>query len=90
MPRSSAAVGCAVATFDLEKLQFFDQGYEDPFLFTRWITLKEITKDYNLSKEKQIQKITAWVKDAVNDLENHELLKLLEKNYLDGLSNSIE
>ncbi len=69
------------AEFDLVKKDFSKLDSKDPIIIDSHIILKEITEDYNLSKEEQIEKINEWVKYRVNELESSELLKLLELNY---------
>ncbi len=69
------------AAFDLVKKDFSKLDSKDPIIIDSHIILKEITEDYNLSKEEQIEKINEWVKYRVNELESSELLKLLELNY---------
>lgn len=63
---------------DLKKVNFVKVN--EQINFSRYIYLKNITKDYCASKKEQIKNITDWVLYAVDDLENSGLLKLLEKN----------
>ena len=67
------------AITDLEE-NFDHTENNDPIIFEDYITLTEITDDYALSKDKQMTKITNWIKSAVNTLEMSKLITLLEKN----------
>ncbi len=66
---------------DLEKINFLKIEWEDPIIIDGYITLKEMTDGYILSKDKQIKAIVEWAQNNVSELESSDMVKLLEKNY---------
>ncbi len=65
----------------LEERGFYDLNEKDPVIFEGWTPLKQITKNYTLDKDKQIEALIASIEDVLNIIESSGFIKLLEENY---------
>jgi len=65
----------------LEERGFYDLNEKDPVIFEGWTPLKQITKNYTLDKDKQIEALIASIEEVLNIIESSGFIKLLEDNY---------
>lgn len=66
---------------ELVKLQF-DNYWDSPVIYGRAISLSEISKNYGLTRDKQIKAIEKWMHNAFEIIENSSLLNLLKRQYI--------
>jgi hypothetical protein len=78
----SSSINLKKAIKGLHDITFSDMDYLNPITFQCCISLKELTGDYSLDKDTQLNTIIGNLQSTVTDLENSEMLKLLEQNYI--------
>lgn len=78
----SSSIDLKKAIKGLDDIAFSDMDYLNPITFQGSMSLKELTGDYSLVKDTQLNMIIGNLQSIVTDLENSEMLKLLEQNYI--------